>query len=87
LLRVENLSALGGKVAFFDLVGDIRMVIRQPLLLLMQHLNSLLNEFIGGLIRAPFHVLLDERFQLGLETNRHTCNLPFLWRAFASHYS
>ena len=66
LLRVQKLSALGGSVAFLDLGRDIRMVVRQPLFLLMQHLNSLLDEFIRGPIRAALHVLLDEGFQLGL---------------------
>jgi len=52
------------------------MVVREPLFLLVQHLDSMLDEVIGGLIRAALHVLLDEGFQLGLQMNRHTCKLP-----------
>jgi hypothetical protein len=66
LLGVKKLSALGGRIAFLDFGGDIRLVVRKPLFLLMQHLNSLLDEFIRGSIRAAFHVLLDKGFQLGL---------------------
>jgi hypothetical protein len=72
LLGIEKLSALGGSEAFFDLGGDLGMVIREPLFLLMQHLNGLLDEFIRGRMGAALHVLLDQGFQLRLEMNRHT---------------
>jgi len=62
----RRLTALGGSVAFLDLVGEIRMVFRQPLFLLMQHLDCLVDEFIGGTIRAAFHVVLDEGLQFRL---------------------
>jgi len=42
------------------------MVFRQPLFLLMQHLDCLVDEFIGGTIRAAFHVVLDEGLQFRL---------------------
>jgi hypothetical protein len=41
LLRVQKFSALGGSAAFFNFGGDIRMVIGQPLFLLMQYLDGL----------------------------------------------
>lgn len=41
----------------------------------MQQLNGLGNEYVGGLIMPAFHILLDESFELGSETNRHTCKL------------
>lgn len=47
LISVEKFPAFGGSVALIDLGGDIRTVVRKPLLLLVQHLNSLLDVFIG----------------------------------------
>jgi hypothetical protein len=48
-----------------DLGGNIRAVVGQPLFLLMEHLNGLLNELIGRPVRTAFHVLMDQSFQFG----------------------
>lgn len=61
------------------------MVFRQPLFLLMQHLDCLVDEFIGGTIRAAFHVVLDEGLQFRLYTNRQTCKLPLKEQVSTSH--
>ncbi len=75
LFGVEHIAAFRGRVPGLDFAFDFGAIIGQPLLLFMEHLDSLLHEFIDGLIRPAFYILLNQGFQLGLQMNRHTRKL------------
>ena len=73
LVPVHQLSPPGLGEAMLDLRTDVGAILGEPLFLLMQHLDGLGNEFVGGPIRSALHVLLDQSLQLGCEANRHIC--------------
>lgn len=60
LLGVQKIALFGGSVSCFNLGGDFIAVLSKPLFLLVEHLNGLLDEFIGGLVRSALDVLLNE---------------------------
>ena len=89
LLAIHQFTAFGLRKAMLDFRGNICAIVGQPLFVFMQHLNGSSNEFIGGLVGAALHIFLNERFELRLEMNRHTCQLPMqrwalkLWHLFS----
>jgi len=66
LVAVHQFSAFGLCEAMFDLRGDPGSIVGKPLFLLMEQLNGMGDEFIGGLVGTTLHVLLDKGLQLGI---------------------
>jgi hypothetical protein len=75
-LAIHQFTAFGLRKAVLNFGGNIGPIISQPLFLLMEQPDGLGDEFIGGLVGTALHVGLDQRFQLGLEMNRHSFRLP-----------
>ena len=68
---IQKIASLGGRVACFDLCGDLIAVLSKPDLLFMEHLHRTFQEFIRGLIRSLFHILLNQGFQFRFELDCH----------------
>src|SRR5580658_9790104 len=73
---IKEFTAFGLRKAALNFGGNIGTIIGQPLFLCMEQPNGLSDEFIGGLVGPALDVCLNQRFQLGLEMNRHSSRLP-----------
>jgi hypothetical protein len=61
-LAIHQFTSLGLRKAMLNLRGNIGAIIGQPSFVFMEHLNRLSDEFVDRLVRAAFHVFLDQRF-------------------------
>ena len=75
LIPIHQFAALRLSKSMLHLSRNVHPMLSNPLLLLMEHLHRPSHKLIRRPIRPPLHILLDQRLQLRIEMNRHTCKL------------
>jgi len=76
MVGIDQLTALRGGVALFDICPDLVAVLGQPDFLFVKQGNCALNEFIHALVGPSLNVLLDHFLQLGEQMNLQDHSLP-----------
>jgi hypothetical protein len=72
----EQLSTLGGCIAFGDLFLNLSKMLGQPGFVLMEHSNGMLDKFVDGLVGPALNVLSNKRLKFGPKPNFHVVILP-----------